>query len=184
MNKKSKIFIAIFFSIILITALIVGFINYSKEHKLNSKIEDSISTRVLSINNITSPINFNDLLKIETSKEYTAKNNNLKYDNDASKKDFTIKYANTSFYGSRCVKEYIFVDEKLKMCIFDIDTSSWQPKNIYEELVKINGEPDASKIKPNKKGADRYTWYGKNGTLSLSDDNISNSIEVIFEISN
>ena len=35
MNKKSKIFIAIFFSIILIPVIIVGVINYTKEQELN-----------------------------------------------------------------------------------------------------------------------------------------------------
>lgn len=182
MNKKTKGFVLIFFAIILILALIIGCVNYTKKQELNDKIKYNMTTRMLLLSNIDSPIAFDDLLKVETSKEYAVEDNNPKYNNDASKKDFTVKYTNTSFYGSRCIKEYIFVDEKLKMCIFNINTSQWQPKNIYEELIKINGEPDVSKIKPNKKGTDSYTWYGKNGTLILSNDNISNNIEVKFEL--
>lgn len=172
----------VFFVIILIPILIIGLVNYAKEQKLNNKIQNSIATRVLSINNIDSPIDLDDLLSAETSKEYTIEDIELEYKNNTSKKDFIVKYTNTSFYGSRCIKEYFFVDEKLKMCIFNISTSQWHPKNIYEELVKINGEPDVSKIKSSNKGADNYTWYGKNGTLNLSDDNISNNIEIRFDL--
>lgn len=78
--------------------------------------------------------------------------------------------------------EYKFVDERLKLIIFDIDTSHWMPKDIYEELVKINGEPDKMELKSDKLGTDYYTWYGKNGTLTMCDDNISNNIEIVFEL--
>lgn len=183
MNKKSIIFMVSFLLIILILTLIIGILNYSKEQKLNIKIENSKETRVLSLDNITSPITFDNLRQIEMSKEYIIENSDLKYDNDSSKKDFSVEYTNTSYCGSRCIKEYFFVDEQLKMCIFNIDTSQWQPKNIYEELVKNNGEPDVSKTKSDKKGTDSYTWYGKNGVLSLRDDSISNNVEVVFEIS-
>ena len=49
--------------------------------------------------------------------------------------------------------EYFFVDEILKSFIFDIDTSHWMPKDIYEELVKLNGEPDETDIEFNNKDA-------------------------------
>ena len=58
----------VFFSIILISTLIVGLVNYTKEQKLNNKIQNSIATRVLSINNINSPIELDDLFNVETSK--------------------------------------------------------------------------------------------------------------------
>ena len=139
MNKKSKIFIIIFFSLILIPVIVIGIINYTKEQELNNRIENSMNTKTLSLNNITSSITLDELLEIEMSKEYSIEDNKLKYDNDSTKKDFTIEYTNTSFYGSHCIMEYYFVDEKLKRCIFTIDTSHWQPKDIYEELSKING---------------------------------------------
>lgn len=107
----------------------------------------------------------------------------LKYDNDKTKKDFDVEYTNTSFYGSDCIKSYLFVDEKLKYISFDIDTSHWMPKDIYEELVKLNGEPDETDVEPdNKYHYDMYTWYGKNGTLWMVEDKSTRSIEVTFEI--
>lgn len=182
MNKKSKIFIAIFFSIILIPVIIIGVINYTKEQELNKKIENSRETKTLSLNNITSSITCDELFKIETSKEYTIEKSELKYENDNSKDDFTVEYSNTSFFGSNCTKEYLFVDEALKMLIIEIDTSHWQPKDIYTELVNINGEPDDSSLKKDELGSNIYYWYGKNGTIVYTDDNISNVIQIIFEL--
>lgn len=182
MNKKSKIFITIFFSIILIPAIVIGIINYTKEQELNSKIENSKLTKTLSLNNIVSSITSNELFEIETYKEYSIKDNDLKYDNDLNKKDFTVEYTNTSFYGSKCIKEYFFVDEKLNMLIITISKSHWMPKDIFSELNNINGEPDTYSLKEDKLGSDIYYWYGKNGTIVYTDDNINNTIEIILEI--
>ena len=183
MNKKSKIFIVIFFLIILIPVIIVGVINYTKEQELNDRIENSRATKTLSLNNISSSITLDELLEIETSKEYNIEDNELKYDNDSTKKDFTVKYTNTSFYGSHCIMEYYFVDEKLKRCIFTIDTSHWQPKDIYEELSKINGIPDETEIDDDSFYLETYTWYGKNGTITYNKLN-NDTIEVFFDILN
>lgn len=183
MNKKSKIFIIIFFSLILIPVIVIGIINYTKEQELNNRIENSMNTKTLSLNNITSSITLDELLEIEMSKEYNIEDNELKYDNDSTKKDFTVEYTNTSFYGSHCIMEYYFVDEKLKRCIFTIDTSHWQPKNIYEELSKINGIPDETEIDDDSFYLETYTWYGKNGTITYNKLN-NNTIEVFFEILN
>lgn len=183
MNKKSKIFIAIFFSIILIPIIIVGVTNYTKEQELNDRIENSRATKTLSLNNISSSITLDELLEIETSKEYNIEDNELKYDNDSTKKDSTVKYTNTSFYGSHCIMEYYFVDEKLKRCIFTIDTSHWQPKDIYEELSKINGIPDETEIDDDSFYLETYTWYGKNGTITYNKLN-NDTIEVFFDILN
>lgn len=183
LDKRYKIFLIIFFSIILIPAIIIGTINYTKEQELKNKIENSKATRTLVLNNISIAITLDELLKIETSKEYTIEDDELKYENDKSKKDFTVKYTNTSFYGSHCIMEYQFVDEKLKYLSFDIDTSHWMPKDIYEELVKLNGEPDESDAKPDDKyHYDIYTWYGKNGTLWMVEDKSTRSIEVALEL--
>ena len=176
MNKKSKIFIIIFFSLILIPVIVIGIINYTKEQELNNRIENSRTTKTLSLNNITSSITLDELLEIEMSKEYSIE------DNDSTKKDFTVEYTNTSFNGSSCIKKYFFVDEKLNMLIITIDTSHWMPKDIFTELNNINGEPDNSSLKEDKLGSDIYYWYGKNGTIMYTDDNISNTIEIIFEI--
>lgn len=183
LEKKSKIFLIIFFSIILIPVIIIGSINYAKEQKLKNRIENSKATKTLVLNNISTAITLDELLKIETSNEYTIEDDELKYENDKNKKDFTVKYTNTSFYGSHCIMEYQFVDEKLKYISFDIDTSHWMPKDIYEELVKLNGEPDETDVEPdNKYHYDMYTWYGKNGTLWMVEDKSTRSIEVAFEI--
>lgn len=183
LDKRVKIFLIIFFSIILIPVIIIGSINYAKEQKLKNRIENSKATRTLILNNISTSITLDELLKIETSKEYTIKDDKLKYENDRGKKDFTVKYTNTSFYGSHCIMEYQFVDEKLKYLSFNIDTSHWMPKNIYEELVKLNGEPDKSDVKPDDKyHYDIYTWYGRNGTLWMTEDKSTRSINVSFEI--
>ncbi len=183
LDKRSKIFLIIFFSIILIPVIIVGGINYVKEQKLKNKIENSITTRTLTLNNISTAITLDELLKIETSKEYTIEERELKFDNDSNKKDFDIEYTNTSFYGSHCIMKYRFVDEKLKFIAFDIDTSHWMPKNIYEELVKLNGEPDETDVEPDDKyHYDTYVWYGKNGTLIMVEDKSSRSIDVSFEL--
>ena len=183
MNKKSKIFIIIFFSLILIPVIVIGIINYTKEQELNDRIDNSRATKTLSLNNISSSITLDELLKIEMSKEYNIEDNELKYDNDSTKKDFTVEYTNTSFYGSHCIMEYYFVDEKLKRCIFTIDTSHWQPKNIYEELSKINGIPDETEIDDDSFYLETYTWYGKNGTITYNKLN-NNTREIFFEILN
>ena len=183
MNKKSKIFIIIFFSLILIPVIVIGIINYTKEQELNDRIENSRTTKTLSLNNISSSITLDELLEIEMSNEYNIEDNELKYDNDSTKKDFTVEYTNTSFYGSHCIMEYYFVDEKLKRCIFTIDTSHWQPKDIYEELSKINGIPDETEIDADSFYLETYTWYGKNGTITYNKLN-NYTIEVFFEILN
>ena len=183
MNKKSRIFIIIFFSLILIPVIVIDIVNYTKEQELNDRIENSRTTKTLSLNNITSSITLDELLEIEISKEYSIEDNELKYDNDSTKKDFTVEYTNTSFYGSHCIMEYYFVDEKLKRCMFTIDTSHWQPKDIYEELSKINGIPDETEIDDDSFYLETYTWYGKNGTITYNKLN-NNTIEVFFEILN
>lgn len=183
LNQKTKIFLIIFFSIILIPAIIVGTINYIKEQELKNKIQHSKTTRTLTLNYIATKITLEELLATETSKEYNIQNDELQYENNKDKKDFTVEYQNTSFYGGRCIKEYQFVDEKLKFVIFDVDTSHWMPKDIYEELVKTNGEPDEADIEPdNKYHYDMYVWYGKNGTLTMAEDKPSRNIEVVFQI--
>lgn len=183
LDKRSKIFLVIFFSIILIPVIVIGTINYTKEQEFKNRIENSKTTRILTLNNISTAITLDELLKIETSKEYTIEDNELKYENDENKKDFTVKYTNTSFYGSHCIMEYLFVDEKLKFITFDIDTSHWMPKDIYEELVKLNGEPDETDVEPDDKyHYDMYIWYGKNGTLAMVEDKYSRSIDVTFQI--
>ena len=91
MNKKSKIFIIIFFSLILISVIVIGIVNYTKEQELNNRIENSRTTKTLSLNNITSSITLDELLEIEISKEYSIEDNELKYDNDYTKKNFTVE---------------------------------------------------------------------------------------------
>lgn len=68
------------------------------------------------------------------------------------------------------------------MLIYSIDKSHYKPKDILEELIALNGDAAAIDIKDDELGRDTYTWYGKNGTIIFSDDNISNIIEVVFEI--
>lgn len=181
LNKKSKIFIFIFFLIILIPVIIIGTINYAKEQKLQNRIKNSKSTKILTLNNISTAITLDKLFEIETSKEYTIEENQLKYKDNVNKDDFTIKYTNTSFYGSNCIKEYYFVDENLSSAIFDIDTSHWMPKDIYEELVKLNGEPDETDIDKSLSYVKNYTWYGKNGTLVFNQWSQDN-LEIRFQI--
>ncbi len=182
LDKRSKIFLIIFFSIILIPVIIIGTINYAKEQELKNRIENSKTTRILTLNSISTSITLDELYEIETSKEYVIEDDELNYENDKNKRDFTVNYTNTSFYGSHCIMEYLFADEELTGIIFDIDTSHWMPKDIYEELVKINGEPDETELKSDKLGTDYYTWYGKNGTLIMCDDNISHIIEIKFQL--
>lgn len=181
LDKRSKIFLIVFFSIIMIPVIIIGSINYVKEQKLKNKIENSKATRTLILNNISTAITLDELLKIETSKEYTIEERELKFDNDPNKKDFDIKYTNTSFYGSHCTMEYFFVDEILKSFIFEIDTSHWMPKDIYEELVKLNGEPDETDIDKDSFYLETYIWYGENGTITYNKLN-NNTIELHFEL--
>ena len=182
LDKKSKIFIITFFLIILIPVIVIGFIRHTKEQKLKNNIENSKSTRILSLNDISTEITLEELLDIETSKDYTIKDSELNYENDKNKMDFTVTYSNTSYFGSNCTKEYSFVDEKLKMCIYTVDTSHWTPKNIYKELININGNPDTSKIDENSFYLETYTWYGKNGTILYNKLN-NNTIEIIFQLS-
>lgn len=178
MNKKSKIFIIIFFSLILIPVIVIGIVNYTKEQELNDRIENSRTTKTLSLNNITSSITLDELLEMETSKEYYIEED-TSADNEKMKK---VTYTNTSMYGAKCEKTYVFYDDKLGFCIITIDTSHWMPKDIFTELSNINGEPDNSSLKEDKLGSDIYYWYGKNGTIVYTDDNVSNTAEIIFEM--
>lgn len=182
-DKKSKIFIVVFFLIILVPVIIFGTINYTKEQELKNRIENSKTTRTLTLNSILTSITLDELFEIETSKEYTIEDRELKFENDPNKRDFNIEYTNTSIYGSHCVMDYFFIDEKLKTCLFKIDTSHWMPKDIYEELVKLNGEPDETDVEDNNKyHYDMYIWYGKNGTLVMVEDKSSRNIEITFEL--
>lgn len=178
LDKKSKIFIIIFFSLILIPVIIIATINYTKEQELKNKIENSKATRTLTLNSISTAITIDELFEIELSKEYTTEND-ISVHNE---KMTIITYTNVTFFGADCKKEYVFYDNKLGICDFNIDTSHWTPKDIYEELVKLNGEPDETELKSDKLGTDYYTWYGKNGTLIMADDNILRNIEIRFEI--
>ena len=181
LDKKSKIFILTFFSMILIPIIIIGIINYTKERELQNKIENSKTTKTLSLNNISTSITLDELFELESSQEYTITDHELKFENDPNKKDFDIEYTNTTFYGGDCIKSYFFVDEKLKNCIFKVDISHWMPKDIYVELVKINGEPDETDIDEDSFYLETYIWYGKNGTLSFDKCN-NKTIEIMFQL--
>ena len=65
LDKRSKIFLVIFFSIILIPVIIIGSINYVKEQKLKNRIEKSKATRTLTLNNISTAITLDELLELE-----------------------------------------------------------------------------------------------------------------------
>lgn len=181
MNRKTKIFIITFFSVILIPVIIISIVLGYNEKKLNDKINKSKLTRTLILNNIDDSITFEDLCNIESSKEYTIENMELRYENEKDKKDFKVTYTNTSFYGSFCTKEYFFDDEKLKLCIYTIDSSHWMPKNIYEEIVNINGEPDIHNSDDESFYLEVNEWYGKNGIIILNKLN-NDTIEIIFEL--
>nr|DAZ48913.1 MAG TPA: hypothetical protein [Caudoviricetes sp.] len=183
MNRKTKIFIITFFSIILIPVIVISIILGYNDKKLNDKINKSKSTRILMLNNIDNPIAFEELCNIESSKEYKIEDDDLGYKNEQDKKDFTVTYTNTSFFGSNCIKEYFFVDEKLKRCIYTIDSSQWMPKNIYEEIVNINGEPDIHNSDDESFYLEVNEWYGKNGIIILNKLN-NDTIEIIFELTN
>lgn len=179
LDKRSKIFLIIFFSIILIPVIVIGTINYTREQELKNRIENSKSTRTLILNNISTAITLDELFELELSKEYTTENNISTH----NKKKTTITYTNTTFFGADCIKEYVFYDNKLRVCDFDIDTSHWMPKDIYEELVKLNGEPDETDVEPDDKyHYDMYVWYGKNSKLVMVEDRYSKNIEVYFEL--
>lgn len=179
LDKRSKIFLIIFFSIILIPVIIIGTINYTKEQEFKNRIENSKTTRTLILNNISTAITLDELLELELSKEYTAENDIGTH----NEKKTTITYTNTTFFGADCIKEYIFYDNKLYICAYDIDTSHWMPKDIYEELVKLNGEPDETDVESDDKyHRDMYIWYGKNGTLVMVEDKFSKNIEVSFQL--
>lgn len=181
MNRKTKIFIITFFSIVLIPVIVTSIILRYNDKKLNDKINKSKSTRTLTLNNIDKSITYEELCNIESSKEYKIEDDDLKYNNEKDKKDFTVTYINTSFYGNNCTKEYNFVDERLKICIYTIDSSHWMPKNIYEEIVNINGEPDIHNSDDKSFYLETYTWYGKNGSIILNKLN-NNTIEIIYEL--
>lgn len=183
MNRKTKIFIITFFSIILIPVIVISIILGYNDKKLNDKINKSKSTRILVLNNIDNSIAFEELCNIESSKEYKIEDDDLEYKNEQDKKDFTVTYTNTSFFGSNCIKEYFFVDEKLKRCIYTIDSSQWMPKNIYEEIVNINGEPDIHNSDDESFYLEVNEWYGKNGIIILNKLN-NDTIEIIFELTN
>lgn len=68
LDKRSKIFLIIFFSIILIPVIIIGNTNYTKEQKLKNRIENRKATRTLTFNNISTAIILDELFKLELSK--------------------------------------------------------------------------------------------------------------------
>lgn len=177
MKGKKNFFILVG---IVIAVLMIVFV--STQLNQDSKTNNNESSKILVLNNITNQITMDELFEIELSKEYTTEARNIKVENNHEKEDFLITYTNTSFYGSRCIKEYYFTDEKLEMLIYSIDKSHYMPKDILEELIVLNGDADDVDIKSDELGRDTYTWYGKNGTIIFSDDNVSNILEVVFEI--
>ena len=66
MNRKTKIFIITFFSIVLIPVIVISIILGYNDKKLNDKINKSKSTRILMLNNIDNPITFEELCDIES----------------------------------------------------------------------------------------------------------------------
>ena len=179
LDRKSKIFIVVFFSIILIPVFVIGTINYTKEQELKNRIESSKNSRTLVLNSISTTISLEELFEIETSKEYLIEES-VSVDDEEIK---WVTYTNNSIYGAKCEMDYTFYDDKLARCIFTIDTSHWMPKNIYEELVKLNGEPDETEIDDDSFYLETYTWYGKNGTITYNKLN-NDTIEVFFDILN
>ena len=57
------------------------------------------------------------------------------------------------------------------------------PKNIYEEIVNINGEPDIHNSDDESFYLEVNEWYGKNGIIILNKLN-NDTIEIIFELTN
>lgn len=55
------------------------------------------------------------------------------------------------------------------------------PKDIYEEIVKLNGEPDETDIDKDSFYLETYIWYGKNGTIVYNKLN-NDTIELLFEL--
>lgn len=55
------------------------------------------------------------------------------------------------------------------------------PKNIYEEIVNINGEPDIHNSDDESFYLEVNEWYGKNGIIILNKLN-NDTIEIIFEL--
>ena len=82
MNRKTKIFIITFFSIVLIPVIVISIILGYNDKKLNDKINKSKYTRILMLNNIDNPITFEELCDIESSKEYKIEDVELRYENE------------------------------------------------------------------------------------------------------
>lgn len=153
-----------------ITALLTIFVKHINQKK---KIKNSKNTRVLSLNNITKPINIYDLPNYGKvgSFEYIPYNEtNKKY----------IKCFSSAFFNTKCDKEYYFINDKLDFCNFQMNKSGdiSEPKRIFRELRKINGNPDEIYY-------EKYLsllqciWYGKNGSI-IYKRYISNMVEITF----
>lgn len=177
LNKKAKIFIAMFFFIWTIVIIIVV-VHYINERELKKRIENSKATRTLVLDDISTAITLEELYDLEQSKEYLIeRGSNIK-----NQEMVTVTFKDVFLYGSACKKRFVFYDNVLGSFTVYYDASQWTPGNIYEELVKINGEPDETNVKSQAYLRDVYFWYGKNGILVMINDKFTKTIEIWFDM--
>lgn len=175
-NSKVSIFMLICLIIIFlappITALVTLLIKYINQ---KNKIKNSRETRILSLNNIKSPISINEIVN------YEKLGNFIFMSHDELKKKY-IKYDSSIFFNIKCEKEYFFIDDKLDICNYQLNKSCNPsvPKHIFRELKKINGNPDEIYF-----DKDLFLlqciWYGKNGHIVYK-RYISNMVEITFKL--
>lgn len=175
-NSKASTLMLIYIIIIVITPPITALITLLIQLiKQKNRIKNSKEKRILSLNNITTRITAVELYNIDRPKSFF-----YNYYEEANRSSF--KFYDSTFLNIKCSKEYIFDGSKLDTCIFHLNKScnASEPKRIFRELRKINGDPDEIHFEKDISLLE-CIWYGKNGSI-LFRRFLSNMVEIMFEI--
>lgn len=162
-NLKTSTLLLIYIIIILltppVTILVTLIIQCIKQKK---RVKNSKETRILSLDNISSPITLNEAIMRQEHHNFISIPHVMGY-------DWCTTIDDLKFMNFECTKKFFFIDLKLYMLDIQLNKScdSLIPKLVFKELVKVNGYPD--KIYFDKKtGLLKCTWYGINGSICFN----------------
>lgn len=159
-NLKTSTLLLIYIIIILltppVTILVTLIIQCIKQKK---RVKNSKETRILSLDNISSPIALNEAIMRQEHHNFISIPHVMGY-------DWCTTIDDLKFMNFECTKKFFFIDLKLYMLDIQLNKScdSLIPKLVFKELVKVNGYPDEIYF-DKKTELLECTWYGINGSI-------------------
>lgn len=149
-------------SIFFVLIVAIGTIKFIKTFRY--KVRINRPTKTLSLDNISHSITLEELKEIEDFSDCVISGNTKQQNNND--KHIEINIDGKQFAGIKCSKKFIFCCKQLSICnfIFDISCNRPKIKQIYKELIRINGKPDKKRY--NRKICQlQCNWYGNNGEI-------------------